>query len=82
MTAKEFNEKYKDYLQENHYGLDLRNLELIEWLDLKFQDFIKKPGFTYTQIKCKFGYGRFYCEGLCDKDVIEVENKISQLEKN
>ena len=55
MTTGQFNEKYKDYLEEGHYGLAFGDEEFINWLDSKFQEFIKKPGFTYSQIKVKFG---------------------------
>jgi hypothetical protein len=79
MTIEEFNEKYENYLEEGHYGLDIGNPEFVEWLDGKFQEFIKKPGFTFSQIKAKFGMGRFYCEGLTDEEVREVEDKITNL---
>jgi hypothetical protein len=79
MTAHQFNEKYKEYLEEGHYGLDVHNEKFINWLDEKFQEFIKKPDFSYSQIKAKFGYGRFYCEGLTREEEFEVEEKISKL---
>jgi hypothetical protein len=79
MTIEQFNEKYENYLEEGHYGLDIGNPEFVEWLDGKFQEFIKKPGFTFAQIKEKFGMGRFYCEGLTDEEVREVEDKITNL---
>ncbi len=79
MTARQFNEKYKDYLEEGHYGLDIHAESFIVWLDEKFQEFIKKPGFSYSQIKSKFGYGRFYCEGLARYEEVEVEQRISKL---
>lgn len=79
MTTQEFNDKYRDYLEEGHYGLDISNPEFIEWLDGKFQSFVQKPGFKYSQIKEKFGMGRFYCEGLTREEVREVEAKISQM---
>jgi hypothetical protein len=79
MTAEQFNEKYKDYLEEGHYGLDIHVESFIVWLDEKFQEFIKKPGFSYSQIKAKFGYGRFYCEGLTRAEESEVEQRISKL---
>jgi len=60
MTSEQFNDKYKDYLEEGHYGLGIDIPEFTDWLDKKFQDFIKKPEFTYSQIKAKFGEGRFY----------------------
>ena len=79
MTYEEFNEKYKNYLEKGHYGIDVGNSDFIEWLDKKFEDFIKKPGFSYSQIKSKFGMGRFYCEGLTREEIDEVEDKISKL---
>ena len=79
MTTQEFNDKYGGYLEEGHYGLDISNSEFITWLDGKFQSFVQKPGFKYSQIKEKFGMGRFYCEGLDREEVDEVEAKISQM---
>ena len=79
MTSEEFNEKYKDFLEEGHYGLDIDDSNFIEWLDEKFQSFITVENFTYSQIKEKFRYGRFYCEGLPREAVDEVEDKITEL---
>ena len=79
MTTEQFNEKYKDYLEEGHYGLAIGATEFVEWLDKKFEDFIKKPGFKFSQIKAKFGYGRFYAEGLTSDEVREVEQRITDL---
>ena len=82
MTNVEFNQKYKDYLELGHYGLAINNAEFIEWLDSKFEEFIKQPNFKFSQIKAKFGAGRFYCEGLSNEQIAEVENKITELCKN
>lgn len=79
MTTEQFNEKYKNFLEEGHYGLDTGDEQFIAWLDDKFQEFIKHPGFTYSQIKSKFGMGRFYCEGLSAEQIKEVEQKITEL---
>jgi hypothetical protein len=79
MSSDEFNEKYADYLEDNHYGLDIQDEKFIEWLDNKFQHFINIPDFTYSQIKIKFGQGRFYCEGLTRENIKEVEDKITSL---
>ena len=81
MTSLEFNEKYKDFLEERHYGLGINIPELTLWLDEKFQEFIKKPGFKYSQIKSKFGMGRFYCEGLTKEEVLEVEQYITKIDR-
>lgn len=81
MTVEQFDEKYKDYLEDGHYGLAINNEEFINWLDDKFQEFIKQPGFKFSQIKAKFGMGRFYAEGLTDEQILEVEKKITELDK-
>ena len=60
MKIDEFNEKYKDYLEDGHYGLDIGYPSVIEYLDEVFQDLIKIPGFKYSQIKLKFNSARFY----------------------
>ena len=78
MTIKEFNEKYSAYLEERHYGLDFGAPGFISWLDEKFQSFIQKPGFQYSQIKEKFGMGRFYCKGLTAEEIAEVEKEIEK----
>jgi hypothetical protein len=79
MTSNEFNIKWKDYLEEGHYGLAIDDPSFTEWLDGKFQEFTKRPGFSYSQIKSKFGMGRFYCEGLSTEEQLEVEDKISKI---
>ena len=81
MNAAQFNKKYTNYLEEGHYGLDVHDPEFIKWLDRKFEEFIKVPGFGYSQIKTKFNIGRFYCKGLTSNDVNEVETKITDLFK-
>lgn len=60
MTQEEFNKKYKDYLEEGHYGLDISYPSIVNYLDKIFQDLIKIPGFQYSQIKLKFNSCRFY----------------------
>lgn len=62
MTAIEFNKKYEAYLEDRHYGLAIDDEAVINYLDSKFQEFIKVPGFSYSQIKIKFGMARVYCQ--------------------
>jgi len=81
MTIEQFNNKYAQWKEEGHYGLGVGDPKFIQWLDKKFQEFIKVPGFSFSQIKAKFGYGRFYCDELSDEQVLEVENKITALFK-
>jgi hypothetical protein len=82
MTAADFNEKYKDFLEEGHYGLDLEHPEAIAYLDKEFQEFIKIPGFTYSQIKSKFGWFCFYNEGITPEKTREVESKLKEIYGN
>ena len=82
MTCEEFNEKYKEYLEYRHYGLALDNSEVIEYLDMKFQEFIKIPGFTYSQIKMKYDFACFYCNGLTIDEISEVEKQIEMIYKS
>lgn len=41
MTVEEFNNKYKDCLEERHYGLAIENPYVITLLDLLFQNSLK-----------------------------------------
>lgn len=59
-TSQEFNEKYKDYLEEGHYGMDLNIPAVVSYVDTVFNDLIKIEGFKYSQIKTKFGLARVY----------------------
>lgn len=81
MTTGEFNEKYKDYLVGNHYGLDLENPDVIEYLDKEFQELIKIPGFKYYQIKSKFNWFSFYCDNVPRSKVEEIEETLKTFYK-
>ena len=59
-TSKEFNEKYKDYIEEGHYGMDISEPSVIAYVDQIFNDLTQIPGFKYQQIKTKFGLARVY----------------------
>jgi hypothetical protein len=78
MTSEQFNEKYKDYLEEGHYGIDGLSPLVIDWFDEQFQELIKIKGFQYSQIKLKFGMGRFYCENVPKEKVNEIENTLTR----
>lgn len=61
MTIEEFDEKWKDYLEDGHYGLAINNEKVIDYLDKEFTKEVKiNPSFTYAQIKIKFGTSRVY----------------------
>lgn len=61
MTQLEFNKKYKDYLEEGHYGLDFEIPNIINFLDEIFEQTLTRiPGFKYQQIKIKWDCVCFY----------------------
>ena len=78
-TSDEFNKKYSNYLEEGHYGLALSNEEVIEYLDKQFEELIKLPNFKYSQIKDKFNWFCFYCEGVSSEKRAEIESKIKEI---
>ena len=81
MIASEFNEKYKEYLEEGHYGLDISTPSIIKYLDEMFQDLIKIPGFKYSQIKEKFNTSRFYTNlyELIGKPGLIINNEVERI---
>ena len=83
MTVNEFNNKYKDYLEESHYGLDIDNPDVINLLDKVFTGWIEdSKDFKYTQIKLKFGTARVYVEGIDRDTILTIENAIDILMKD
>jgi hypothetical protein len=59
-TKTEFNEKYKEYIEEGHYGMDIGEPSVLAYVDQIFNDLIKIPEFKFSQIKTKFGLTRVY----------------------
>ena len=59
-TSKEFNDKYKEYIDEEHYGMDISESSVLAYVDQIFNDLTQIPGFKYQQIKTKFGLARVY----------------------
>lgn len=81
MTCEEFNKKYEKYLEKGFYGLAFDNQRVIDFLDSIFKDLTKIPGFSYSQIKCKFGTARFYSNLESSEIVYMIENTINILIK-
>ena len=79
MTTNEFNEKYKTFLEEGHYGLALDKPEAIAYLDEKFQEFTQRPDFKFTQIKAKFNWFCLYADGVTLDERAEVEKKLGEI---
>lgn len=84
MTAEEFNKKWNFYLEEGHYGAEGFDVpEFLDWLDKKFTTFTLFDNFSFSQIKSKFGMGRFYCTGIEQSWITEVEKEMEKyLKKN
>jgi hypothetical protein len=59
-TSNEFNDKYKNYIEEGNYGMDIDEPSVLTYVDQIFNDLIQIPGFKYQQIKTKFGLARVY----------------------
>lgn len=82
MTAQDFNEKYKEYLEEGFYGLIISVTSVVEFLDIIFDEVLTKiPGFKYQQIKTKFGEARLYTSIKSYDFTVMVEQKINKLLK-
>ena len=61
MAPDEFNEKWKAYLKENAFGLQIDNNRVVEYLDKEFsKETNTNSVFIFGQIKIKFGTSRIY----------------------
>lgn len=80
MTSKEFNEKYKKYLEEGGWnGLSFEIPILIDWFDELFSSsLIHIPNFKYKQIKIKFNLIRFY-SNLPLEEGLNIEEKANKI---
>lgn len=77
MTNREFNEKYKDYIEEGFYGLSFNDPGVIKYLDKEFSEEIKNNAeFKICQIKLKFCTPRVYTNSIKDskweEDIKEI----------
>lgn len=90
MTIDKFNEKYKAFLEEGYYGLDINIPRIILYLDDIFTDLVKIPNFKYYQIKLKFNSIRFYSNlsyelgraiEICLEDLLKQEDNVEKREE-
>ena len=81
MTTEEFDKKWEAYLEEGHYGLDINHPDVIEYLDQEFEKLSLIPGFSYSQIKEKFGMARVYLAFGFSEEALELENRIDEIFK-
>ena len=81
MRTEYFNEKWEAYLEEGHYGLDIYIPEVVEYLDQEFEKLSLVPGFSYSQIKEKFGSARVYLSFGFSEEAHEMESEINKIFK-
>jgi hypothetical protein len=81
-TAREFNEKYRDYIEYRFHGCDLENPKALAYLDREFQEFIKYPNFKFCQIKPKFNWFCFYCTVVPKEKVEQIEENLEKIYRN
>lgn len=63
MKKHEFDEKWKEYLEDGFYGLAIDDPQVIKYLDEEFTKEIEvNPSFKYAQIKMKFNMCRVYAD--------------------
>lgn len=61
MTSEQFNEKWKDRLEDGHYGMSIEIPEVVRYMDREFTaEAVSNPTFTYSQIKIKYREARVY----------------------
>ena len=61
MTREEFNEKYKDHIEEGFEGLAFEVPVVTHLLDWIWEQRIRiNPDFEFAQVKSKFGNARIY----------------------
>lgn len=59
-TNLDFNEKFKEFLEEDYNGMEINIPGVLEYVDYVFTDLIKIPGFKFKEIKTKFGLACVY----------------------
>ncbi len=59
-TIEEFNNKYKEYIDEGNSGMSINEPSVLAYVDQVFNDLTWIPGFKFQQIKTKFGLARVY----------------------
>jgi len=77
MTNVEFNIKYKNYLKEGSYGMDITDNNIINYLDKEFSKEIKiNPSFMFSQIKIKLGTTRIYTNSNKNREWEELIDSV------
>lgn len=81
MTTQDFNEKWKDYLEEGFYGLAIPHPKVVEYLEEVFSnELTKDPNFKFKQIKVKFHWTCFYSNAPMEVNQ-RIEDTINEILK-
>jgi hypothetical protein len=80
MNCEQFNEKWKEHLEEGHYGMAIDDPDVISYMDDEFR-MLKSinPNFTFSQIKLKFGFARVYVKNVPIKLCSVWEQQINEI---
>jgi len=79
-TPAEFNEKFKDYLEEGHYGMAFYSKAVIKYMDEEFtKEIAINPDYSFSQIKSKWSNTRIYAETLDPNKTKEWEAAIDRI---
>jgi hypothetical protein len=76
MTIDEFDKKYAAYLEFGFDGMEFEDKEIVDLVDRYFTEYIKIPGFSFSQVKNKFGEAHVYLENA---DGTELEKEIDKI---
>lgn len=80
MKIKEFNTKWKNYIEEGHYGFIIHDEAVADYLDKEFTEEIKhNPDFKFSQIKIKWNQARLYSNSHLST---QWENEINKIMNN
>lgn len=83
LDPQTFQNKWRDHLEEGHYGLAIHDPNVINYLDKEFTKLKETvPNFTYSQIKLKYGLARVYMEPYNLINTSEMEYYIDSILKN
>lgn len=81
MSNKEFNEKYKDFLEDGSVGLLISDKYpyIITYLDCVFKDLIKIDNFKYSIIDYQSENAKFNATGIDISTCFAIESAINIL---
>jgi hypothetical protein len=78
-STESFNTKWSLHLEAGHYGMAISSPVVLEEADKLFSEWSEDyPGFTYAQIKLKWGRVCLYVEGIPAAEAAIGEEKLQR----